>query len=120
MPDCAVAVAAGPAVKAHALPLGVVAVPVPRALGVELGASGDLGDLETYGAVGGGGGGGGRVYGEEGEVSELCLEDDRRRVATGGVAEHCGGVGIAVVSYHGHLVVGGGGGVMGKEDDEME
>lgn len=103
MPDRPRPVAAGPPVEAHALPLPVVAVPVPGTLRVELRPSRDLRDLEGYRTVRRGGG-----HGEEREISELCLEEDGRGVAAGGVAEHGGGVGIAVVvPCHGYL--GGGG-----------
>lgn len=88
-------VAAGPTVEAHALPLCVVTVPVPGALRVELCPSRDLSDLEDH--RGGGG------HGEKREVSKLCLEKDGCRVAVGRVAEHGGGVGIAVVPCHGYL-----------------
>lgn len=107
MPDRPRSVAAGPPLEAHALPLLVVAVPVPGALRVELRPSRDLRDLEGRRIRGG--------RGEEGQVSELRLEEDGRRVAAGGVAKHGGGVGIAVVSCHGYLLGGGGGGARNSE-----
>lgn len=99
--DRPVPVAAGPPLIAHALPLRAVAAPVPRALRVQLRPLRDLVDLDGHRArrVGGHLGGG-----EEGEVSEFCLEEDGRRwVAAGGATEQGGVVGAAVVPIHGNL-----------------
>lgn len=101
-------VAAGPPLEAHALPLRGVAAPVPRALRVELRPLGRLVDLDGHRTRGVGGHVGG---GEEGEVSELRLEEDERRLAAGGGAAEQGGVmGVAVVSIHGNLRGRGGAG----------
>lgn len=57
--------------------------------------------------------------GEEGEVSELCLEEDGRRLTAGQVTEQGDVVGVVVNPFHVHLGEGGGSGRESQREESI-